>query len=241
MFFNDTELSLGTASFWEHAGKVFLVTNWHNLSGKNPVTGQHLSKTLAEPNKIVFDFFQDRDANKRGWKRVPVLGSDNRPLWKEHPTHSCRIDVACLEIDLGVDDCFPINHVVTDADVVESVGTDAYILGYPLGIGPSRFPVWKRCSIATEPALEVDELPLFLVDTASAQGMSGSPVFLHTKTPMTADGGMAIYTGGFASKFLGIYSGRLVSGEPASAQLGRVWKARVVEEIVTNGQRPSQP
>jgi hypothetical protein len=55
---------------------------------------------------------------------------------------------------------------------------DAFVLGYPRGMsGGGHFPVWKRATIATEPDIDLDGLPRFYIDTATREGMSGSPVY----------------------------------------------------------------
>ena len=58
MFFNSTNLSLGTAFVWAEGEQLFLITNWHNVSGKDPISGKHLSKTAAEPNRLKVWFNQ---------------------------------------------------------------------------------------------------------------------------------------------------------------------------------------
>ena len=35
-------ISLGTAFFYEHDGENFIITNWHNVVGKHPHTGEAL-------------------------------------------------------------------------------------------------------------------------------------------------------------------------------------------------------
>lgn len=52
MYFDQTRLSSGTAFIWESGGNYFLITNWHNLSGRDTFSGKHLSPTAAEPNNI---------------------------------------------------------------------------------------------------------------------------------------------------------------------------------------------
>jgi hypothetical protein len=39
IYFDQTELSLGTAFVWQSDTNFFLITNWHNLSGRNPISG----------------------------------------------------------------------------------------------------------------------------------------------------------------------------------------------------------
>ena len=45
-------LSKGSAFTWERDNKHYLITAWHNVSGRNPNTDKHLSSTAAEPNML---------------------------------------------------------------------------------------------------------------------------------------------------------------------------------------------
>jgi len=51
----DTVLSSGTGFVYEHHGIPYLITNWHNVSGRNPSTNACLSDTLAVPDSLVGD------------------------------------------------------------------------------------------------------------------------------------------------------------------------------------------
>lgn len=206
MVFDETLLATGTAFFWSHDGTVHLVTNWHNVSGKNPITKKHLSETLAEPNKLVFTHFPGKDLNKRREVSIDLYNQD-RPVWKQHQKHGSDVDVVTIQIDLSEDDVFSINET-GQPDLLNGVGLDVFILGYPLGINTMGFPVWKRGSVATEPEINANDLPMFLVDTASAKGMSGAPVFRRAASGQTSDGNFSIFSG-MVNRFVGIYSGRI--------------------------------
>ncbi len=52
MFFGSTNLAIGTGFVWEASAEFFLITNWHNVSGRDPFSGQHISKTTAEPDRL---------------------------------------------------------------------------------------------------------------------------------------------------------------------------------------------
>jgi hypothetical protein len=234
MFFGHTLLSTGTAFFWSNReGTVYLVTAWHCLSGKDPRTGRHLSETLCEPDRIEVDIFPGGDPNCPFKAQLGILDVDGKPLWRTHPKHGEKVDVACLPTTLRDPDVKPINFVAHCHELIKAVGVDAFILGYPLG--PMQFPVFKRCSIATEPELNVYNLPCFLVDSVSSRGMSGAPVVVRANgLAMTANGVVKQYDG-FPSDFIGIYTGREnapVAHPEANAQLGIVWKASVVDEII---------
>jgi hypothetical protein len=72
-----------------------------------------------------------------------------------------------------------------------------------------------------------------LIDTATRPGLSGSPVIMQRVGIHGATGGVitADTIFGRIRKFVGIYSGRIGEDE-FKAQLGVVWKASVISEIV---------
>ena len=118
---------------------------------------------------------------------------------------------------------------------MQDLSQDVFILGYPFGSKWGLFPIWKRGSIATEPAIDISNLPYYFVDTASRSGMSGSPVVVKERRPVTImheNGRLERYF----THFLGIYSGREgVTEDESLIQLGRVWKPIVIDEIIAGG------
>ncbi|OYV31971.1 MAG: hypothetical protein B7Z81_13455 [Acidocella sp. 20-61-6] len=112
------------------------------------------------------------------------------------------------------------------------IGSDIFILGFPLGFAiTGLLPVWKRGSVATEIDFDVNGLPSFIIDTATREGMSGSPVIARQFGGYTDTNHNVIMGSGPANKFLGVYSGRYVGGID-EAHLGIVWKAAVIDEII---------
>ena len=74
-----------------------------------------------------------------------------------------------------------------------------------------------------------------LVDTASRPGMSGSPVILRTYFMHVTQENKITVTSGPANKFIGVYSGRLHTQDPLEAQIGMVWSATFIDEIIDGG------
>ena len=56
--FSRTDAVLGTAtgSVFERNGSHFLVTNWHNVTGRRNDTGKCISETLAIPDLLITYF-----------------------------------------------------------------------------------------------------------------------------------------------------------------------------------------
>lgn len=159
-----------------------------------------------------------------------------------HPKGKYNIDVVAIEIN-NIDNLEIIHINDQDFDDIKvEVADNVFILWFPYNIKwGGNLPLWKRGTIATEPDLDIDNLPKILVDTASRSGMSWSPVifrrdWIHN---MWSDGSLKDDSFiGQAQGFVGIYSWRItwtawVATELAlEAQLGIVWKAKVIEEII---------
>lgn len=52
MYFDNTLLACGTAFFVTDDEKLYLVTNWHNLSGRYPDSGKPMHQHAALPNAV---------------------------------------------------------------------------------------------------------------------------------------------------------------------------------------------
>ena len=239
MSFGGTSLSTGTGFIWRTQGGAFLVTNWHNLTGINPRTGAHLSPTLGEPDTVTAQLdLGGSPPGTRGQVPLPLRDRSGAPLWLEHPMAS-GVDVVALPLpELPGAVLYPINEM-PDADMLSVIGMDAFILGYPFGIAVSTLPIWKRASIASEPGIAIGGQPFFYVDTASRPGMSGSPVILRSWGGYHTVGGRQVITAGPATKFIGVYSGRIGAQDELQAQLGIVWRADLIDEIISAG-RPGR-
>ena len=232
MSFGSTRLSIGTGFIWSDNNVHFLITNWHNLTGKNPTTGAHLSKTAAEPDTVTVWLNVKGSLGRRYSETFSLRDLSGKPLWYVHPQHTNQIDVVALPIKPQVEpEWYAINRLYS-FDLALHIGQDVFVLGYPFGIGPGGYPIWKRGSIASEPEVFSPTQRFMLVDTASREGMSGSPVIRRSWGMHTMANGDTLTDGGFGTKFVGVYSGRLATNDPLDAQLGLVWPAALVEEIV---------
>jgi hypothetical protein len=246
----ETSLATGSAFYWAVGDRTFLVTNWHNLSGRDPMTQQPMSPTSGLPDHVEFLVYRrttepdDQDSFSMEVSQASVAlyedGDEQRPRWFEHPTHHRAVDVAAIdvtdELNSGRIHFKTANALDGDADVQPQVSQDAFVVGYPLGITTGLpVPVWKRASIATEPSLDANNLPCLLVDTATREGMSGSLVLARHVIlgPFKKkDGSMAsqsMYA--VRDQILGVYSGRL-GDDQVKAQLGIVWKRQLIDEVV---------
>jgi len=237
---------IGTSFFYRLQEKPFLITNWHNVTGLHAETLEPLHKKgLMLPNKIRVHYkIKVSEMTITSAPIILPLYREEKPLWREH-TGRNKIDVVALPIDLSL---FPdfVNTFINEMEeeIINVIpGTDCFILGFPEGIiGPANTPIWKGGTVAREPYPSVPNL----VDSATREGMSGSPVILR-HTGIFGVGSDPFLTGhekiGTGYKFMGVYSSR-VGDDQLGYQLGNVWQPELIEEIISNGQsgvHPSSP
>lgn len=234
IFFDNNKLGIGTGFVWKRGTKFFIITNYHNVSGKDPFSGKHISPKLAEPNNIICWFHaKNYSLGDRYRQRINLYDAESQCIWLTHPVLKTTCDIVAIEIiDLKNIDPHPINEFSQTALSI-GVGRDLFILGYPFDITPDTFPIWKRASVASEPAMVGAQKPYMFVDSASRPGMSGSPVVARSVGTAQLEDGNTIVTTGTATRLFGIYSGRLHTNDPMDAQLGLVWPINLIEEILS--------
>lgn len=246
VIYGENVISIATGFLWQYEQENYLITNWHVVSGFHPETNQPLDFGGTTPDLLRVHLHLAENLGK--WESHDVQLSDNqgRPLWKVHKDFATNVDVVVIKIQVPEKfKAFPINvlpSTKSHPDFEIKVGQDVFILGYPRGItGGGRLPVWKRGSIASEPEINLDNLPKILIDSFTRDGMSGSPVIaqfigihIHNEGTISPDDWL-----GESRKILGIYSGRLGTKDSLEASLGIVWKISVIEEIIKDGIRPN--
>jgi S1-C subfamily serine protease len=144
--------------------------------------------------------------------------------WLEHPSFP-NFDVVALKI-VNVDNTvkiYPFDLNLANTDMIPEPAMPVSIIGYPAGIRTGvGFPVWKTGHIASDPELNYDNKPIFLIDATTRGGMSGSPVVLRlTGGFRQNNGNRMIAMAGTSTKFLGVYSGRIMLSD-GSSEIGFV-------------------
>jgi len=239
-------MSTGTGFIYEHDSKYYLITNGHNVTRINPETNERISNTVAFPSKIATKV----KIQKGNFYHIPEgfididLYEDTDfkiPKWFVHPEHKYRVDVVAIPIEEMKNihesvKLFPINKVEFDTNFPIEVADDVYVLGYPFDLtGGKELPIWKRGSIATEPIIDIDNLPKLMIDTATRSGMSGSPVVMFRSGFHSLQQGDKLRGDeimGTIKRFVGVYSGRIGADNNFLTQLGVVWKEHVIQEIL---------
>jgi len=236
--FGEISLAIATGFLYNFEGRNFLITNWHVVSGCHPETRQPLDPNGSIPDRIRLTYHR---ADQLGvWARGEIDLNDKggRPVWCEHPKHGPAVDVVAVDLENLTAPVHPINEVQFE-DIRVSVAQDVFIVGFPKGLsGGGFFPIWKRGSIASEPDIDLNGLPKLLIDSATREGLSGSPVIAqYVGWHQVKDEPSSEDWVGTGRRLLGIYSSR-VGKDQFEAQLGIVWKARVIEEIINGKMRP---
>ncbi len=236
------DLALGTGFLWLHNNKIYLITNKHNVTGRHFETGKPLSGTCGVPNimQVTYNIMHNGGGISRGSVVSIYLyngqndpNSNNPvPMWIDDKKNNS--DIVAIDLDPHLKTNHNVENFVyantVRSDIHMGVAQDAFVLGYPKGIDVQHFPIWKRASIASEPSIGAyKNQPTFFIDTATKEGMSGAPVYAYYSGAYPTEGGVAINSG-TASKFLGVYSGRLGDNE-VEAQLGIVWKQEAIERL----------
>lgn len=255
MRFNEQELATGSCFFWKRDERIFLITNWHNLTGKNHLTGQLMSTNGALPNLITFTAFDkltESDINGYFGLRVAeveinLMNNDEKPRWYEHPTFGQKIDIGVIDVTEAVKNLYIncVNDIESKIALNLQPAQDVFVIGFPFGLigsEPTPVPIWKRGSIGYDPNFNPENLPKLLIDTATRSGMSGSVVIAR----YNAFGNYALKDGTSINNNLysqhdsviGLYSGRHYP-DYEKAQLGIVWKRIVIEETVNGKKIPN--
>jgi hypothetical protein len=231
MQFNGQPISTGT-SFVANSNKgPVLITNRHNVTGRNQETGKPLSPTLAIPNEIVI--YHNEKSKLGSWitKVEKLLDADDSPLWIEHPVLGDKADFVALPLtDISGIDLHPYTLGVGDPLISYRPADKISVVGFPFGLtGGGCLALWATGYVASEPDIDFSDLPVFLIDCRSRQGQSGSPVIAYANGGMVSleDGSSSVFSGPVC-RFLGIYSGRI----NAESDLGVVWKAIAIRELV---------
>ena len=269
---DDLEIAIGSGVLYKKDEKSYIITAWHNLSGRHSETLEPLSKNLIIPNKIIatltihFSYNNEKSYFKLNFT-LP-LDKNGKSNYYIHPQGWPKVDVAAIPIDLNA-----INHMegytddkkisipftlssfgkdthiihiqdlefkyknITDYSEYLYASEDVFIIGYPKGIVDHTMqPLWKRATVASNPQLGWHQQNQFLVDCASKEGMSGAPAFFYNLKGQALIGNTQLMTSSPITIFHGIYVGRIGSTNEFEAQIGRVWKRIVIDEIIDNGQ-----
>ncbi len=233
---NSHPLSTATGFFILIEGRRYLISNWHVFSGRNFFTRKPLNKLCWLPDTIGFSVF---DRTGPGFRHMTVpLYEDGKSRWWQCGID--KIDIAGIEVPYSPGEVEGVTVDYTARPNWEATpGSDIFITGFPSKITPPYGQaIWKRGSIASHPLSHYDERPIFLIDSATRSGMSGSPVYIvDSLLPFKGHDG-TIHRSRLMY-FFGVYSGRY-PGSDEEFDLGIVWNLKAFDKTITNREYSEQ-
>lgn len=235
LYHGETLLGPATAFYWQHESDSYLISNWHVFSGRNPDTGQPLSETFLTPTRIRIKHHHESILGSYTYGHIFHLEDESgQPNWRQHVLGQ-EVDLAFIKVASTPDFTRPVfANLGEREDLVLSVATEVYALGFQRGFSKQGiWPIWKRATIAAEPDIErEDGKRFYLIDTATREGMSGSPVYIYANGHAQTGDGIVSFFNGPVFRFIGVYSGRYGAEEENGMQLGRVWHRDLITEML---------
>lgn len=247
----DRPVSQGTGFFFGLPGAgggvdvVFLVTNYHVVTGHAP-----LAAMQPAGDRVRIIIHEDQfDPQRVRQVELPLYDDRGRPAWIESDAHESA-DLVLLPLPPAAYrnahlPVFTEDHTRVDIRIRPSSG--ATLLGYPYGFYDTKnfLPIWKTGHVASEPDVDFEGRPAFLVDVSAFPGMSGAPVLAVANGVYEARDG-SVRTGRVL-RLMGIFSAMPVIRHPSPAdplgaadrpggvetslELGYVWKASLIADL----------
>lgn len=228
--------NVATGFVVERGSRRFLITNRHVVLGESD----------TRPDSIEITHNRAGQLGQHERRIESLYDGAGRPRWLEHPAQqpSLEVDVVALPlVEVAGIETFPYDPWSPGPGLTARVAEPLSIVGFPFGVtggvgDDQTFGVWVRGFVASEPEVDWQGLPVFLIDGRTRRGQSGSPVIAYASGGVvpTADGGTAVFAGP-VEQFFGVYAGRITE----ESDLGVVWKASVVREVVDQGHRGTVP
>ena len=260
-------IGLGTAFFYQVEDDTLIITNWHNVTGKHPLTGKPLhperSPLYIRAKWPVVHQREDGQKVARLEPQTMEIEDAQGPLWFEHPSLGSLCDTVAIPLERPTD-WPPSFHVaankIDDTAIPIEAGLKVIVIGFPQGMstGPG-LPLMKTGFLSSVPGYEVQlggefsdiggmkggiSLPAMFLDVHTIPGMSGSPVFgeytgLWNPDNLAASGIAPSSIIGTSRKFLGCHSSRLWELEDRSG-LGICFLDSAIKEICQAKHRGSR-
>jgi len=137
-FCNGHSIGIATGFLYYHdPADLFLVTNWHVLSGRNYQTGQPMHLMGAIPDKLSVSYYSTKSLLLKKVEYDLVVNGVTK--WFQNSAGQ-EVDIAALNVN-GLNDAFIVNQIRQQDDMALKVALDVFVVGFPLGItgGAIRF------------------------------------------------------------------------------------------------------
>ena len=228
--YHENEFAHTSAFIFKHKEKIYLISAWHSLSGRNFFTRSTASSGLIPKRFSIFPFYATELGGKVSMGREKYFFSltqsqqeeiESPPIISGNPIDLIVAQLPFSGIKIGSNSISGLHKLEIGYHNYDSsfgrdllVGSDIFVLGYPLETFEGMMtPIWKRGSIAAEPRFGIDPPGAFLIDVNSTSGMSGGPIVLR-KSRGRIEG--TTYRHEVQDTIIGVYSGRVLTGEESS-------------------------
>lgn len=232
MYFGNQKLSSGTGFVVSSQTGYLLITNRHNVTGRRQDNGRPMSPTGGVPDRLCI--WHNVRGQIGNWtpQIYPLYDGDGVPLWREHPALGAEADFVALPIEVQNDIvCYELSTAQPEQQLLIQPSDPVSIIGFPFGKSAGGlFGIWVAGFMASEPDVNYQNLPLFLVDCRARPGQSGSPVIALRKGNVSFKSGDVHMGQVSCVEMLGIYSGRISE----ESDLGIVWKREAIDELVSS-------
>jgi len=246
-------VSQGTGFFYVHQDInlqiLYLVTNYHVLTGTSPSE----NKPPIGDNIAFQLHLSEVEHGKIKTVRFPLFAKNGKPVWITSSPYP-EADLAVIPLVTSLHQDCKINCISAKwatGDIKVRPTTNVTLVGYPYGFydKENALPIWKTGNVASEPEVDFEGKPCFLIDVSAFPGMSGSPVFAISPHGVYESKEGSIKMGRNLKTFLGIYSsmemlrkkkyleeivheGKYGIIDYESLEIGYVWKADLILETV---------
>ena len=257
------EMASATAFYLSYEEQLYLVTNWHVVSGKDFVKKELLVPS-RQPEYLLglIKHIHPVGTENGLWRvrtdeqKIDIYDEHDQPLWFEHPDLGSDCDVVALPIDQLES---TVMHKPISLELARRIplrpGSTVFAIGFPHSISvPPGFPIWKSGYIASEFEFGIElkyehllgqQLPAFYIDSQTRKGMSGAPIFAQYSGMWDPDnpyGSRVVESAiiGDGDEFIGCYTGRSI-GNADEAALGICWTKAAIEEICRAKRKRERP
>jgi len=192
-------------SQWNNTSCVFLVTNYHVITGNEP----NNRDLKPQGDSIIFYYHIDaKDPCVVVGIKIPLFTKSKKQIWIEHSNKG--IDIALIPITFSLPvppEWKVVDKSLMEADLDISPSDIVTLIGYPRMYLDEKnaLPIYKTGNIASEYSYDFNGEPCFIIDISAFEGNSGSPVFSIQKNAQIVSDRIIIKAPGSSTKFLGVY------------------------------------
>lgn len=208
----------------------YLITNKHVFTSRDQNGNQVAAGPAPTHVEIYLHKMYKDDTQKFGeYVKIKRKLVDSQITWLQHP-HNPEYDVVAMKLEIKTFlaegerakiVCLDFKkHAAKNLLTLMPPTSRLSIVGYPkLITANSYLPIWKTGHLATEYAFNYEGKPVFLTDTSTWPGMSGSPIIAR------ASNGFLVLLGVHSSSYY--YKGTL-----KGMDITKAWKTDVIDDIV---------